>query len=410
MGKTKEEIEQQARDNQLDSAVGNKPGESASADVGTTPPQMVSATETEEQQKKQQAVNNAATVASQQPNVVAAATPQVQNNLPLEKTVTKTTTKKTGEWQAPTLNNEKFDENKAREEIVKSSYIKQYKDANDEIEKTYQTRKEQAERSNRYNAWGNLLSAFGKLAGLGKNTYVKSENKYLAESMKQAKDAKDLYDNLKIANKKALQAKIDALVDAQKTLFYKNQEQENKNILKLSELEQNHAHKQTTTSDTTNTYSNNDNFKQTANELEEKKIGIAQEKLDWEKEKDAQKQQEEKISRAQKVIKDAFFTYEDSTNKKGYAMTPSQAGRLASIMKKYPGYFTKNAIKMIDLTIGGMLPDQNKVQFAQIADMFIRAHRLSGKTDKELEDLLSVSTHYDLNPQQAPIPKPEVEL
>lgn len=402
--KTKEEIEQQARDNQLDSAVGNKPGESASADVGTTPPQMVSATETEEQQKKQQAV------ASQQPNVVAAATPQVQNNLPLEKTVTKTTTKKTGEWQAPTLNNEKFDENKAREEIVNSPYIKQFKDANDEIEKTYQTRKEQAERSNRYNAWGNLLSAFGKLAGLGKNTYVKSENKYLAESMKQAKDAKDLYDNLKIANKKALQTKIDALVEAQKSLFYKNKEQENKNKLALAGLEQKQAHANTTTTNTTNTFSNNDNFKQKANELKGKQLDIAQQKLDFEKAKEAQKQQEEKIARAQKVLKDAYFTYEDSSNKKGYAMTPSQAGRLASIMKKYPGYFTEESLAMIELTIGGMLPDQSKAQFAQIADRFIRDHRLLGKTDNELEDLLSLSTHYELNPQQAPIPKPEVKL
>lgn len=402
--KTKEEIEQQARDNQLDSAVGNKPGESASADVGTTPPQMVSATETEEQQKKQQAV------AGQQPNVVAAATPQVQNNLPLEKTVTTTTTKKTGEWQAPVLDNSKFDENKAREEIVKSSYIKQFKDANDDIEESYRTKKEAAERSSRYNAWGNLLSAFGKLAGLGKNTYVKSDNKYLAESMKRAKDAKDLYDNLTIANKKALQTKIDALVDAQKTLFYKNQEQKNKNILKVAELEQKDAHQQTTTETTNNTYSNNDNFKQKAYEQEEKKIGIAQERLDWEKEKDAQKQQEEKIARAQQVLKDAYFTYEDSTNKKGYAMTPSQAGRLASIMKKYPGYFTEESLAMIELTIGGMLPDQSKAQFAQIADRFIRDHRLLGKTDNELEDLLSLSTHYELNPQQAPIPKPKVEL
>lgn len=69
-------------------------------------------------------------------------------------------------------------------------------------------RAQQASHSAKMNAWGNLFSALGNLAGAGKNTYVKPESKYLSDAMAKAQQARDFYDKINAANEqKKLQAR-----------------------------------------------------------------------------------------------------------------------------------------------------------------------------------------------------------
>lgn len=389
--KTQAEKEQQAREQQLASATGNKPGESKKGGNDNQPQPLQSASEMEQQGSGQQRTVN---------NPIQ----QVQTNLPLHQSVETKNVTRTADYQGPQFNTEKFNEEEAYKKAQEHTSLKKLNELSKEQEELYRTRSEDATRRNKYNAWGNLLMAFGKLAGGGKQTYVKPDQKYLTESMKQAQTAKDLYDKAKLTNKAAYQKKLDEIVEAQKKLFYENQEKHNEREMKLAGMRQKDAHANKVNITTTNTYNNDD-------ELAKKRYNLDYAKFQHQKDKDAKKEQQDKLNRAGKVQKDAFFTYEDSSNKKGYAMTASQAGRLASIMSQpmYERYFDEKALAMLKMVTTGQIDKVDKVQFAQIADRFIRDHRGANYKDAEIEDLLNVSTHYDLNPKDAPTPKVDID-
>lgn len=87
----------------------------------------------------------------------------------------------------------KLSENKTLQDIF---------NADKEETKAYKERSEKASKYAKAAAWGNMFSALGQIAGLGKNTYVKPDNKYLASSLAKADEARAMYDKVKSANEK----------------------------------------------------------------------------------------------------------------------------------------------------------------------------------------------------------------
>lgn len=87
----------------------------------------------------------------------------------------------------------KLSENKTLQDIF---------NADKEETKAYKERSEKASKYAKAAAWGNMFSALGQIAGLGKNTYVKPDNKYLTSSLAKADEARAMYDKVKTANEK----------------------------------------------------------------------------------------------------------------------------------------------------------------------------------------------------------------
>lgn len=100
-----------------------------------------------------------------------------------------------------------FDEDATFQDIINKS-----KDR----DKEYDDKAKKASKYAKAAAWGNMFSALGQIAGLGKNTYVKPNSKYLDRVLTKADEARAMYDKIKAAEEeKRTNLKRDYLAKAE---------------------------------------------------------------------------------------------------------------------------------------------------------------------------------------------------
>lgn len=120
-----------------------------------------------------------------------------------------------------------LDENAAEKKLKESDTFKGIlKRAQDENE-DYRKRSEKASKQAKMQAWGNMFSALGQLAGAGKNTYVAPDQTYLKSALSKADEARKMYD--------AIQAKNRDYETKYRAAFMENERKAHANAEKLKQ-------------------------------------------------------------------------------------------------------------------------------------------------------------------------------
>lgn len=112
-----------------------------------------------------------------------------------------------------------------------------FKDIVNEGRRREEEAKEKSMKASRYakaSAWGNMFSALGQIAGLGKNVYMKPDNQYLNKALTKADEARAIYDKAKEYNATAPKEYLKQATNALKEDFYKRQKDYNDFVVKYN--------------------------------------------------------------------------------------------------------------------------------------------------------------------------------
>lgn len=378
------------RENRKASAAGNKTVESASAK--TEEPQLRSANETPQyvapqyvapkpqtnapaqllsneqidanrQEYKRQAVQQA----KQQGATLPITGTQSQAN-PTKVVVKKKTTKDVNPY---IFTPEPYNAEDAEKRMSEDNWLKRLKKEYDDANEDARLKAEDSSRQAKGAAWGNLFSALGQLAGVGKNTYVAPDNKYLTNALSKADKAREFYDAIKESNRKNLLAAQNAWLEADRKSHANNQE----NMRKFYENLNNNIYKyaQNNSVETTEEY---DDLARDKVALQKRNADIAERRA-----KAAEKGLElkevainQKSDKAKKDAEDkAFINYKDNDVMQNYNLNESEALRIANYLIKNKGY-TMDKLGLTGDVITGVFTVQNRSQFkGQVLDFLDNA-------------------------------------
>ena len=196
---------------------GNNPGASAVADDTRVPLDSVNA--------EPKVQDTTATSETQHQAQAPASNPT--------KTVTKVT--RTADYTPKVFTATPYDADEAAKRIENSGWLKDMRDQATAIDNEYKAKAEKASKQAKMQAWGNMFSALGQLAGLGKNTYVAPDATYLKSALTKADKAREVYDAIKTSNKKSLDAAKQAWLDADRKMHTESQENMRKFYESLNE-------------------------------------------------------------------------------------------------------------------------------------------------------------------------------
>ena len=182
------------------------------------------------------AENKAKAAATPQPAAdakPAEATPTEQKEPDPTKVVVKT--KKTADFTPYQFTATPYDADAATKKMEQSGWLTKMNDDARALDREYKAKADEASKHAKMQAWGNMFSALGQLAGAGKNTYVKPDSKYLTDALSKADNARDVYDAIKASNKKSLDAAKQAWLDADRKMHTESQENMRKFYESLNE-------------------------------------------------------------------------------------------------------------------------------------------------------------------------------
>lgn len=377
----------QNSENQKASAVGNKPVESASAK--TEEPQLRSVNETPQyvapqyvapkpqtnsqaqllsneqiaanrQEYKRQAVQQA----KQQGATLPITGTQSQAN-PTKVVVKKKTTKDVNPYM---FTSEPYNAEDAEKRMSEDNWLKRLKKDYDDANEDARLKAEDSSRQAKGAAWGNLFSALGQLAGVGKNTYVAPDNKYLTNALSKADKAREFYDAIKESNRKNLLAAQNAWLEADRKSHADNQE----NMLKFYENLNNNLYKdaQNNSVETTEEY----------DDLAEEKIEIDRKRADAaETQANAANIRATAYSSGKGTDDDKdWFTPEFDGVK--YTSDKKTAGKFADLMEEIAG--ESNDFNFDEDTISSNLSE--KVKFDRLVRKFLKTYG----SDERVKDFM----------------------
>ena len=161
------------------------------------------------------------------------ATPAQQQEADPTKTVVKTT--RTADYTPKVFTATPYDTDAATKKMEQSGWLTKMNDEAKAMDREYKAKADEASKHAKMQAWGNMFTALGQLAGAGKNTYVKPDSKYLADALSKADKARDVYDAIKASNKKSLDAAKQSWLDADRKMHTESQENMRKFYESLNE-------------------------------------------------------------------------------------------------------------------------------------------------------------------------------
>ena len=236
-----------------------------------------------------------------------------------------------------------FDVEKEREKMSSMQWLKDMRDQATAIDNEYKAKAEKASKQAKMQAWGNMFSALGQLAGLGKNTYVAPDSTYLKSALTKADKAREVYDAIKTSNQKAIdKAKSDYLASSEKT-YYARQDATNKAIQARNKLKQEWAK-----GNASEIVSTMDNSEAMLNKKLQNALDIKAMERGDDLAKDRQKRES-----------NAFINYKDFVRKQNYNLNESEAMRIANLMIKN-GNYTKEKLGLLQSFIEGQVQGNDK--------------------------------------------------
>lgn len=254
-----------------------------------------------------------------------------------------------------------FDVEKEREKMSSMKWLQDMRDQASAIDNEYKAKAERASKHAKMQAWGNMFSALGQLAGMGKNTFVAPDATYLKSAMTKADKAREMYEAIKTSNQKAIdKAKSDYLTAQEKT-YYARQDAANKAI-----QARNKAKTELAKGNSSEIVSTVDNSE-----------ALTKMKLQSHKDLKAIERGDDLVKNRQKRESNAFINYKDFARKQNYNLNESEAMRIANLMIK-SGQYTKEKLGLLQSFITGQVEGQDKR--ALVADIldYIEQYKNTG--------------------------------
>lgn len=285
--------------------------------------------------------------------------PTPATTLPVDEVVEK---KKTlGDYDQKEYKTDSYDVEAARERMNNSAWLKQLNEDAAKVEGEYEDKAKKASKYAKTTAWGNMFNALGQLAGAGKNTYVKPESKYLTDAFTKSDKARELYDSIKAANKKAIDTEKAKWMANDQELFLKNKDAYNKIVNEYNKQQLEIA--KSTGGETTTKHNNDDAQKEAKLKVDKKNADANMIRANAAAARAAQEKK-----------KDAPFL-KQTINGKVFSGDKADAGELAQIIKE-TGWQNKGGAKGIDaaalnLVLSGNLENVDPVSFNRIANAFL---------------------------------------
>jgi hypothetical protein len=132
--------------------------------------------------------------------------------------------------------NTPYDSKAGAERVAKNAGLLSMIDEANKLNEEYKTKSEKASKQAKMAAWGNLFTALGQLAGGAKQTYVKPDSKYLTDAMAKSDKARDVYEAIKLKNKKAVDDYRAKLLSQDEAAHYAREKTINEGIDKRNNL------------------------------------------------------------------------------------------------------------------------------------------------------------------------------
>ena len=268
----------------------------------------------------------------------------------------------------------------------------------------YKAKAEKASKYAKATAWGNMFNALGQIAGLGKNTYVKPDSKYLDRALSKADEARAMYDKIKAANDaKRSSLKADYLTKAE-AQHWANEKLKADSIKELNKVMQsaNKADKELAikmyTANIDKMYKDGllskkdyENETKRITALAAQTRANASAKNAELKETEANRKTENNRKKAESS---AFINYKDNDIKQNYNLNESEARRIANYMIKNKNY-TADRLGLIGDAITGTISASNYGIFkSQVLDFIEHG---GGKDIPEVKAILDNSDNYSFD-------------
>ena len=288
-----------------------------------------------------------------------------------------------------------FDEDATFQDIINKS-----KDR----DKEYEDKAKKASKYAKAAAWGNMFNALGQIAGLGKNTYVKPDSKYLDRALSKADEARAMYDKIKAAEEeKRTNLKRDYLAKAE-AQHWANEKLKADSIKELNKVMQSadKADKELAikmyTANIDKMYKDGLlSKKDYENETKRITALAAQTRADASaknaelKETEANRKTENNRKKAESS---AFINYKDNDIKQNYNLNESEARRIANYMIKNKNY-TSDRLGLVGDAITGTISASNYGIFkSQVLDFIEHG---GGKDIPEVKAILDNSDNYSFD-------------
>jgi hypothetical protein len=132
--------------------------------------------------------------------------------------------------------NTPYDSKAGAERVAKNAGLLSMIDEANKVNEEYKTKAEKASKQAKMAAWGNLFTALGQLAGGAKQTYVKPDSKYLTDAMAKSDKAREVYEAIKLQNKKAEDDYRAKLLSQDEAAHYAREKTINEGIDKRNNL------------------------------------------------------------------------------------------------------------------------------------------------------------------------------
>lgn len=240
--------------------------------------------------------------------------------------------------------NTPYDANAGAERVAKNAGLLSMIDEAKKLDEEYKTKAEKASQQAKMAAWGNLFTALGQVAGGAKQTYVRPENKYLAEAMAKSDKAREVYEAIKMKNKQAQDAYKAQLLAQDEAAHYAREKAINEGIDKNNKLLLEFA--KTNPTKVKNVYDPN----------KKKEMAIAQQNADA-----SSKRAEAAMIKANKDDNKPkgttpYINYQDYNTKINYNLNESEALRIAKYLAKNKGY-TNETLGLVATNVKGTIED-----------------------------------------------------
>lgn len=128
--------------------------------------------------------------------------------------------------------NTPYDATAGLDRVNKNAGLLSLIDERKKLDKEYQDKAEKASKQAKMAAWGNLFTALGQLAGGTKQTYVRPDSKYLTDAMAKSDKAREVYEAIKLQNKKAEDDYRAKLLAQDEAAHYANEKAYNESVKK----------------------------------------------------------------------------------------------------------------------------------------------------------------------------------
>lgn len=229
------------------------------------------------------------------------------------------------------------------ERVNKNAGLLSLIDERKKLDKEYQDKAEKASKQAKMAAWGNLFTTLGQLAGGAKQTYVRPDSKYLTDAMAKSDKAREVYEAIKLQNKKAEDDYRAKLLAQDEAAHYANEKAYNESVKKHNDTLLEFAK------------ANPTKIKKVYDPNAEKEMNIKQQTADA-----ATKRAQAAMINANKDDNKSegkpYINYQDYETKINYNLNESEALRIAKYLAKNKGY-TNETLGLVSSNIKGTIED-----------------------------------------------------